>query len=125
MNKDYDKIAKIEKVIAKKYGNAAIQNPKANWTEEKEKVYLESVKKFYKKCEKNREEINKLKALRSDELQLSPCPICSRIILSEFDEVAILKYECCYSCYIDFVEGRENRWKEGWRPDKESVFKKN
>ena len=35
--KNPDRVAAIEQAIAKKYGKEAIQNPKANWTEEKEK----------------------------------------------------------------------------------------
>ena len=30
------------------------------------------------------------------------------------------KFECCFKCYIDYVEGREDRWKSGWRPNKEN-----
>jgi len=26
------------------------------------------------------------------------------------------KFDCCYECYIQFVDGREERWKSGWRP---------
>ena len=37
MKKDPDKIAAIEKAISKKYGKEAIQNPKGNWNENKEK----------------------------------------------------------------------------------------
>ena len=36
--KDVNEIAAIEKAISEKYGSEAIQNPKANWDEEKEKV---------------------------------------------------------------------------------------
>ena len=38
---DYNEIAKDEKAIKDKYGNAAIPNPKKNWDEEKEAKYLE------------------------------------------------------------------------------------
>jgi len=29
------------------------------------------------------------------------------------------KFDCCYKCYWQWVEGREDRWKTGWRPNKE------
>ena len=32
------------------------------------------------------------------------------------DDVYMNKYECCHSCYIQYVEDREERWKAGWRP---------
>jgi len=49
MKKDLNQIAAIEKAIKQKYGEEAIQNPKANWDEAKEKEYLEQLKKQYKK----------------------------------------------------------------------------
>ena len=27
------------------------------------------------------------------------------------------KYECCFNCYIQYIEDREERWKSGWRPN--------
>ena len=39
---DLNKVAQIEKAIAKKYGKEAIANPKSFWTDEKEKEYLQS-----------------------------------------------------------------------------------
>ena len=36
-NKDPNFVAKVEQAIQKKYGKEAIQNPTANWEEEKEK----------------------------------------------------------------------------------------
>jgi len=27
------------------------------------------------------------------------------------------KYNCCYNCFIQYVHGREERWKSGWRPN--------
>ena len=35
--KDWDYIARLEKAIADKYGNEAIQNPASSWDKEKEK----------------------------------------------------------------------------------------
>jgi hypothetical protein len=34
---ELDRIAAIEKAIAKKYGKETIQNPRSEWNEEKEK----------------------------------------------------------------------------------------
>ena len=42
---DWDKIAAIERAVKEKYGENAIHNPKANWNEEKEKNYIEQIKK--------------------------------------------------------------------------------
>ena len=48
-DKDLDKIVAIEKAIAQKYGDEAIQNPRANWDEIKEREYLEQMQELYKK----------------------------------------------------------------------------
>ena len=42
--KDPNYVVKIEKAIAAKYGKEAVQNPRQNWTEEKEKDFLEKLK---------------------------------------------------------------------------------
>ena len=41
---DPNYVIKIEKAIADKYGEEAIQNPKSGWTDEKEKQYIDQLK---------------------------------------------------------------------------------
>ena len=60
MSKNFDKIAAIEKAITEKYGEEAVQNPRANWDEEREKEYLEQMKEFYKKIKKNEDSQEKI-----------------------------------------------------------------
>ena len=56
--KDFNKIAKIEKAIKDKYGEEAIKNPKSSWSKEKEEKYLAELKEFYKKTSrKNHTEV--------------------------------------------------------------------
>ena len=50
--KDFNTIAKIEKAIAKKFGQKTIINPKSSWDDEKEKEYLQQLKEFYSKQRK-------------------------------------------------------------------------
>ena len=52
MKKDLNKIAEIEKAIAKKFGIDVIVNPKSLWTDAKEKEYLEQLEQFYSKQRK-------------------------------------------------------------------------
>ena len=52
-DKDFDRIAAFEKAIADKYGNEAVQNPRANWDETKEEEYLQQMKEFYQKTQQN------------------------------------------------------------------------
>tara|TARA_B100000085_G_scaffold193893_1_gene177786 strand:+ start:6993 stop:7325 length:333 start_codon:yes stop_codon:yes gene_type:complete len=110
MKKDLNEIARIEKAIKEKYGEEAIQNPKGLWTEEKEKKYLSDLKIFYNGKEKKRKS-----------LEPSPdrtCPVCGTYSFSVKDDLYMNKFECCFECYIQYVEDREERWKTGWRPNK-------
>ena len=44
---DPNYIVKVEKAIAEKYGQEAIDNPKRHWTNEKEKQYVKQLKDLY------------------------------------------------------------------------------
>lgn len=123
-DKDLDKIAAIEKAITQKYGEEAIQNPRANWDETKEKEYLEQMREFYKKTDKNQKgqekiDVNGIKVSKKlfNRDSLQRCMVCSSSMKKTADDVCFLKYECCYNCYIQYVEGREERWEKGWRPN--------
>jgi hypothetical protein len=123
MSKDENYIVKVEQAISQKYGEETIQNPKANWDTEKEKVYLDQMKEFYKKQKKNDEandkvEVNGIKVSKKllNRESKTGCSICSAFSHSARDDVGFIKFGCCYECYIKFIEGREQRWKEGWRP---------
>ena len=125
MSKDPDYIVKVEQAIAKKYGEETIQNPKAEWDENKEKVYLEQMRDLYKKQKKNDEandkvELNGIKVSRkllNKESERS-CPVCNTYSFKSNDDVYMTKFDCCEKCYIQWIEGREDRWKKGWRPPK-------
>ena len=122
MNKDYNKIAKYEKAIKDKYGHDAIKNPKSGWNEEKEKSYLEDLRKFYSKKEKTKTTKEKegfsFISKSKKEITNRTCPVCGNYSMKSTDDVYMLKFECCFECYIQYVEGREERWKTGWRPNK-------
>ena len=45
------------------------------------------------------------------------CPVCDKYSFSLNDDLFLNKYDCCYECYVIYVEDREERWKKGWRPD--------
>jgi hypothetical protein len=124
--KDLNKIAYVEKAIAKKFGQEAIANPKSNWTDEKEEEYLEQLKEFYSKQRKKAEDNEKIEEegfLLSKNLITKEskrvCPVCSEYSFNIKDDLYMNKFECCYKCYIQFVEDREERWTNGWRPNKE------
>ncbi len=124
MKHDPDYIAGVEKAIKEKYGDETISNPKSNWDDDKEQEYLDELKKMaqkdrashYKKevIDNNGILITK-KLIKKDDVQRM-CPVCDTYSFKTKDDVYMKKFDCCYECYIQFIDGREERWKSGWRP---------
>jgi len=121
--KDLNYIAGLEKAIKKKYGEAAIQNPAKFWNEEKERSYLQQLKEFVqgqKQKEDSREPKNVNGVLITKKLlnkeRKTNCSVCKKLLRKINDEIYTIKYDCCEKCYINFIEGRTERWLEGWRP---------
>jgi len=124
--KDPNYIPKLEKAIAQKYGEEAINNPRRFWDDTKEKDYIaqsrDEQRKFAKlaetqdKVEQDGFLINK-KLLTRDHNRT--CPICSRYSFRSRDDMYMSKFKTCFVCYIKWIEGREERWASGWRPDRE------
>ena len=126
MIKQYDDphyIVKLEKAIAEKYGPEAIQNPKKGWDEEKEKEYIEQSKRYYERLQSLEEKSEKVevdgifipKKLLSKKSNRT-CPTCKAYSFKIQDDIYMNKYGCCFKCYYQYVDGREERWKSGWRP---------
>lgn len=120
MTKDLDYIARLERAISRKYGKETILNPQANWSEDKEKDYLLQLKKLDKKdiglekVESNGVLVPK-KLINKEVKRI--CPVCQTYSFDIKDDVYMAKYNCCSECYIQYVEDREDRWQEGWRPE--------
>ena len=124
-NKDPNYIAKVEQAIRKKYGEEAVQHPKANWDEAKEKEYLSQLEKLTDKKSSRREKSEKIekdgfliskKLLNRESNRV--CEACDIYSFNLKDDVYMNKFGSCYKCYVQYVEGREERWQEGWRPNK-------
>jgi hypothetical protein len=125
MNKDLNYIAALEKAISEKYGETAIINPKSLWNEEKEKNYLEQTKEKLKvECKNDSHQHNidldgfliPKKLINS--AQKRKCEYCDTYSFNREDDVYFSKYETCRKCYVNYIEDREERWKQGWRPKK-------
>ena len=123
-NKTANKLAAVEKAISQKYGEDAIQNPKANWDEEKEREYLLQMKELYSKIKTNEQstekiDINGIKVSKKllNRESLRSCSVCGSFAKKSMDDVCLIKFECCSQCYIKYVEDREERWLKGWRPN--------
>jgi hypothetical protein len=121
MTTDWDKIAAVERAVKEKYGENAIANPKANWSEEKEKNYIEQVKEqaevVRQKAQKQEivEEngfLVKKKLFTTKPSRVCPVLECARYSFSIKDDVYMNKFGCCYECYIKYIEGREDLWEE-------------
>jgi hypothetical protein len=127
-SKDPHLVVKLEKAIEKRWGAEAIENPRKHWTPEKEKKHSDEVKEFYKrkafKDAKNSKEkykgflISKKLLTKENERE---CPVCESYSFSAKDDLYMLRYDCCFGCYVQWVEGREGRWESGWRPSKEQI----
>ena len=119
---DLNEIAKIEKAIKEKYGAEAIQNPKGTWDKEKEEKYLEDLKVFYERNVRSKQveeaEGFLVKNRKSKSAVERTCPVCDSYSFSQQDDLYMTKFDCCFNCYIQYIEGREERWKSGWRPNK-------
>jgi hypothetical protein len=119
-----DRIAAVEQAISKKYGDEAVQNPRANWDETKEKEYLEQSKEFYQKSYQKEEQqekvdINGIKVSKKllNRESLRCCSVCGSFPKKSLDDVCLTKFDCCSECYVQYVEDREERWLKGWRPN--------
>ena len=121
--KDPNYVAKIEKAIVEKYGKETIQHPKKDWSEEKEKEYVEQLKELHHK-QLLEDDVDKVEVdgvfvprkLINKNSERS-CPVCNKYSFMSRDDVYMTKFECCAECYVQWVEDREERWKKGWRPN--------
>tara|TARA_R110000744_G_scaffold75870_5_gene150643 strand:- start:404 stop:790 length:387 start_codon:yes stop_codon:yes gene_type:complete len=122
---DQEYIAKLERAISQKYGAETINNPRRFWDEEKEKEYIEQSREEQRKFDKLAETQDKVeedgflinkKLLNRDNNR--SCPICKKYSFRSQDDLYMNKFTTCYMCYIKYVEGQEERWASGWRPNK-------
>jgi hypothetical protein len=111
--KDPDHLIKVEKAIQEKYGDEAIQNPKANWDPEKEKDFLKQIREIAK-TEKPKEKVEVDGVLMPKKLFTKEsertCPVCKVYSFEMKDDLYMAKFKCCFKCYIQHVEGREEKW---------------
>ena len=123
---DPNYIPKLEKAIAQKYGHGAVDNPRKNWDAKKERQYIEQSKRFRSKIKEAEAQTEKVevdgflinKKLLNMETNRN-CPVCTEYSFDVRDAVYLNKYRACRTCYIRWIEGKEERWATGWRPDKE------
>ena len=122
--KDLNYIAGLEKAIKKKYGEEAIENPAKFWDKDKEKDYIQQLEEFVEKQKKSEqdEEVENVDGVLVSRKLLNKegifnCSTCSKKLKTINDDIYFTKFDCCEICYIKYVEGREKRWLDGWRPE--------
>jgi hypothetical protein len=125
-NEDPNYVVKVEAAIKEKYGEEAIQNPKNFWNQDKEKEYLKQLKEFYRKKEEKSQDKDKVGDVYVSKKLLNresnrQCPVCDKYSFDKKDDLYMNKFKCCFGCYIQYVHGREKRWRSGWRPDKNTM----
>tara|TARA_B100001027_G_C16183669_1_gene292721 strand:- start:402 stop:776 length:375 start_codon:yes stop_codon:yes gene_type:complete len=121
-NKDPNYVVRVEKAISEKYGEETIKNPKSFWTDEKEKEYVKQLKDLYKISNKKDDHQVDVGGVFIPEKLITKeskrsCPVCNTYSFKSRDDVYMAKFDCCEKCYIQWVEGREERWLKGWRPN--------
>ena len=84
------------KAIQEKYGDETIQNPKVTWDQEKEKKYLEQIKKIYQT------------AKPKEKIEVDGVFVPKKLFTK--DDLYMAKFKCCFMCYVQYVEGREKKW---------------
>jgi hypothetical protein len=126
--KDPNYIAAVEKAITEKYGKDTVQDFRHEWKEEKEKEYLNQLKEMRVKRDKysiNKEAVTvgdvKITKRRDRQKEDRTCPVCKTYSFSRKDDLYMNRFKCCHDCYIDFVFGREQAWKDGNRPTDEHI----
>ena len=127
--KDYNLIAAFEKAIVEKYGKNTVQDFRSYWEEGKEKDYLKQLKDRNTKVQsKSNKEVLKagdiiIRIRNRKDKQSITCPVCKTYSFSMKDDLYMVRHECCYRCYVDFVEPDEESWKEGNRPTEDYIQK--
>ncbi len=126
--KDPNYIAAVEKAITDKYGKDTVQDFRHEWEEEKEKEYLTQLRERRTKLDKVSKtteqivvgdiKINKGYSRPKDD---RTCPVCKTYSFSRKDDLYMNRFKSCYDCYVDFVLGREEAWKNGDRPTDEHI----
>lgn len=112
-NKDWDKVALLERAVEEKYGNEAIKNLKQFAVDVSEEDKQEFSFKVYRTTEKN-------VTLKHSELinDSNSCPCCGKyhIYFTIYDDINISRFDACATCFYKYIDGREERWLSGWRP---------
>ncbi len=122
-----DYLARVEKAMTERYGKETVQDFRSEWSEEKENEYIEQSSRCVRRKKDAEEKITigdgvVVSQRAATKRTQRTCPVCRTYSFSTKDDLYMARYESCYACYVNFIEGREDRWKTGWRPNKERLI---
>ena len=126
MKKDIEEIAAIERLFTEEYGEQSTKNFRSDWDETKEKKYLSQIEIISKKAQSKdsiKVDVGGVLIPKTviDKKSDRSCPVCKTYSFSSKDDLYMNRFKCCYECYIEFVQGREDRWGKGYIPDQERI----
>lgn len=107
--KEIEKLEKLENYLIDKYGKEWTFNPEANVTPETCKEVQDLILKKESEAESYRGNIRRVFE--------KECPVCESLLLNTEDHLSYLLHKACHRCFIEHIDGREERWKSGWRPN--------
>lgn len=117
-------IAKLERAIEERWGEEAAKNPRKDWDEEQQEKYEEEAEELNKKIFKNESEDVKVERngyIVSESLMnresRNNCEVCNSYSFKSRDDLYLNRFGVCYDCYFQYIDGREERWEKGWRPN--------
>lgn len=119
--KGLDEIAALERLFSENYGKESVKNFRSDWDEIKERKYLAQLREASRtRIDKESIKVNVggilIPKSALDKKSERSCPVCKTYSFSGKDDLYMNRFNCCFGCYIKFVQGREERWQEGWRP---------
>lgn len=108
----------IDDIFEAKFGKFSTIDISSFWNVHKEEKYKEYIKNTkYKNI--NFIDILGIKYSRNIFQKKSKnCILCGKHNYRLVDMTSYDKYRTCSTCYVQYIEDREERWKNGWRPNK-------
>lgn len=116
-----DKIDRLEAAIEEKYGKeATIDLRKEIWEVDRQKIkeQLLALDQKEREAQRRRTFIAENGYLISEKIITRKssveriCPVCQTFSFSAYDDVYMMKYQCCFDCFILHVDGREEKWQK-------------
>lgn len=49
------------------------------------------------------------------------CPLCERVMKGSRSVTTYYDFGCCRDCWVEWVDTREERWANGWRPSADDI----